>query len=66
MHKARLAAKDYKQKAKIDYDKVFTPIARLETIRLIISLATQNKWKIYQMDVNTTFLNAILEEEVFI
>ncbi|KAH9670830.1 hypothetical protein KPL70_017126 [Citrus sinensis] len=42
------------------------PKARLETIRLIISLAAQNKWKIFQMDVKSAFLNGFLEEEVYI
>ncbi|KAE8706195.1 hypothetical protein F3Y22_tig00110403pilonHSYRG00175 [Hibiscus syriacus] len=65
-HKARLVAKGYSQKAGIDYDEVFAPVARLETIRLIISLATQNKWKIHQMDVKSAFLNGVLEEEVYI
>ena len=65
-HKARLVAKDYSQKAGIDYDEVFAPVARLETIRLIISLATQNNWKIHQMDVKYAFLNGVLEEEVYI
>ncbi|KAE8697001.1 hypothetical protein F3Y22_tig00110637pilonHSYRG00668 [Hibiscus syriacus] len=45
---------------------VFAPVARLETIKLIISLATQNKWKIQQMDVKSAFLNGVLEEEVYI
>ncbi|KAL5537821.1 hypothetical protein UlMin_043514 [Ulmus minor] len=65
-HKARLVAKGYSQKAGIDYDEVFAPVARLETIRLIISLAAQNKWKIQQMDVKSAFLNGVLEEEVYI
>lgn len=65
-HKARLVAKGYSQKVGIDYDKVFAPIAQLETIRLIISLATQNKWKIHQIDVKSAFLNGVLEEEVYI
>ncbi|KAH9735669.1 hypothetical protein KPL71_017818 [Citrus sinensis] len=41
-------------------------IARLETIRLTISLVAQNKWKIFQMDVRSAFLNGFLEEEVYI
>ncbi|KAE8677835.1 hypothetical protein F3Y22_tig00111495pilonHSYRG00094 [Hibiscus syriacus] len=54
------------QKAGIDYDEVFAHVVRLETIRLIISLAAQNKWKIQQMDVKYAFLNGVLEEEVYI
>lgn len=65
-YKARLVAKGYSQKQGIDYDEVFAPVARLETIRLIISLAAQNEWKIYQMDVKSVFLNGFLEEEVYI
>ncbi|RZB65513.1 Retrovirus-related Pol polyprotein from transposon TNT 1-94 [Glycine soja] len=65
-YKARLVAKGYSQRQGIDYDEVFALVARLETIRLIISLAAQNKWKIYQMDVKSAFLNGFLEEEVYI
>ncbi|KAM1087183.1 hypothetical protein ACFX2B_012591 [Malus domestica] len=65
-YKARLVANGYSQRAGIDYDKVFAPVARLETIRLLISLAAQNKWKIQQMDVKSAFLNGVLEEEVYI
>ncbi|KAE8668941.1 hypothetical protein F3Y22_tig00112281pilonHSYRG00221 [Hibiscus syriacus] len=65
-HKARLVAKGYCQKAEIDYDEVFAPVARLETIKVIISLVAQNKWKIQQMDVKSAFLNGVLEEEVYI
>jgi hypothetical protein len=65
-YKARLVVKGYSQRPGIDYDEVFAPVARLETIRMVISLAAQNKWKIYQMDVKSAFLNGILEEEIYV
>ncbi|GKV40705.1 hypothetical protein SLEP1_g48314 [Rubroshorea leprosula] len=66
LYKARLVAKGYKQQHGIDYEEVFAPVARLEMIRLIISLAAQNQWKIFQMDVKSAFLNGSLEEEVYV
>jgi len=65
-YKARLMAKGYKQREGIDYGEVFTPVARLETIKLMISLATQHRWKIYQLDVKSAFLNGFLEEEIYV
>jgi hypothetical protein len=46
-YNVRLVAKSYTQKHEIDYDKVFTPVARLETIQLIIATASQHRWRIY-------------------
>lgn len=64
--KARLVVKGYKQQAGIDYLEVFAPVARLDTVRMIVTLAAQNRWKIYQMDVKSAFLNGVLEEEVYV
>lgn len=61
-YKARLVAKGYRQNAGIDYDEVFAPVARMETIRLLISQAAQFKWP----DVKSAFLNGVLEEEVYV
>ncbi|KAL9261957.1 Retrovirus-related Pol polyprotein from transposon RE1-like protein [Drosera capensis] len=65
-YKARLVAKGYKQKARIDYDELFAPVARMETIRLLIAQAAQFKWQIFRMDVKSAFLNGVLEEEVYL
>jgi len=65
-YKARLIVKGYKQKEGIDYDEVFTPVTRMETIRLLISLEAQHRWTILQMNVKSTFLNGVLEEEVYV
>ena len=62
--KARLVAKSYKQKLGIEYFEVFGSVARVNTIRMTISLSAQNKWKIYQIDVKSDFLNGTLKEEV--
>ncbi|GLU00272.1 hypothetical protein SLE2022_176510 [Rubroshorea leprosula] len=64
--KARLVAKGYKQEFGIDYQEVFAPVARMDTIRLVIALAAQNSWPIYQLDVKSAFLHGNLQEQVFV
>jgi len=53
-------AKGYSQKHEINYDEVFAPDARLKTIQLIIAIIAQHKWRIYQMNVKSTFQRAFL------
>ncbi|GKV28744.1 hypothetical protein SLEP1_g37756 [Rubroshorea leprosula] len=64
--KAHLVAKGYKQEFGIDYKEVYAPVARHDTIRLVIALAAQNSWPLYQLDVKSAFLHGDLDEEVFI
>ena len=64
--KARLVVKGYKQKPCINYYEVLEPVARLKTIRTVIALVTQKRWKIHQMDIKSVFLNRLLKEEIFI
>ena len=65
-HKARLVAKDYSQKKGKDYDEVFSPMARAESIRILIALAAQLKWKVHHLDVKSAFLNGEIEEEIYV
>lgn len=55
--KARLVAKGYSQEEGIDFDDTFSPVAKLNIIRMLISLAIKHKWKLHQLDVKSTFLN---------
>ncbi|GKB09414.1 retrovirus-related pol polyprotein from transposon TNT 1-94 [Tanacetum coccineum] len=65
--KPRMRSMQYLYDSTIDmnYDEVFSPVARIKTIRLLISHAAQMKWQIYQMNMKFAFLNNELEEEVY-
>jgi hypothetical protein len=65
-HKAIFVAHGFSQKEGIDYEETFSPVAKCTSIRTIISLAAKMKWNLHQMDVETTFLNGVIEEEVYI
>ncbi|KAD2204143.1 hypothetical protein E3N88_41639 [Mikania micrantha] len=65
-YKARLVAKGYAQEYGKDFEETFSLVARFETIRLVLSLAAQHGWKVYQFDVKTAFLNGFLQEEVYV
>lgn len=64
-HKARLVAKGYVQLYGVDFE-VFAPVARLESVRLMIAIAAHRNWLIHHMDVKSAFLNGDLKEEVFV
>ncbi|KAL6315072.1 hypothetical protein AAG906_030925 [Vitis piasezkii] len=63
-HKARLVVKGFAQVAGVDYGDTFAPIARHDTIRLLLALAGQMGWKVYHLD--SAFLNGILLEEIYV
>lgn len=65
-HKARLVAKGYVQKHGIDYEEVFAPVTRLETVRLLLALAAKNGWEVHHLDVKSAFLNGDLQETVYV
>ena len=63
-YKARLVAKGYRQRYGIDYDEMFSPVAMLKSIRIMLAIAAHLDYEIWQMDVKTAFLNGELTEEV--
>ena len=65
-HKARLVAKGYAQRQGVDFDEVFAPVARIETVRVLLALAAQGGWEVHHMDVKSAFLNGDLTETVFV
>jgi len=59
-YKARLVVKGYAQIFGVNYSNTFALVARLDTIRLLLVIATQKGWKVFQLDVKLTFLNGVL------
>ena len=65
-NKARLVAKGYIQEEGINYNETYAPVARLEVIQLLLAYASLMKFKLYQMDVKSAFLNGFIKEDVYV
>nr|GEV78804.1 putative ribonuclease H-like domain-containing protein [Tanacetum cinerariifolium] len=65
-NKARLVVQGHTQEKRIDYDEVFTPVARTKTIILFLAYASFIGFTVYQMDVKSTFLYGTIDEEVYV
>jgi hypothetical protein len=65
-NKSRLVAQGFSQKEGIDYEETFSPVSRLEAIRILLAFSVAKGFKMHQMDVISAFLNGVLEEEVYV
>ncbi|GJX24679.1 retrovirus-related pol polyprotein from transposon TNT 1-94 [Tanacetum coccineum] len=65
-NKAMLVAQGYNQQEGIDYDETYAPVARLESIRILLAYACALDFKLFQMDVKSAFLNGFINEEVYV
>lgn len=59
-------AKGYAQQYDVDFEEIFSPVARFEIVRLVQALAAQLQWLVYQFDVKLAFLNGDLQKEVYV
>jgi hypothetical protein len=59
-------AKGYSQVEGLDFSETYAPVARLESIRILLAYATYHGFKLYQMDVKRAFLNGPIKEEVYV
>jgi hypothetical protein len=65
-NKARIVAKGYLQVEGLVFDETYAPVARLESIRILLAYATYHDFKLYQMDVKSAFLNGQIKEEFYV
>jgi Reverse transcriptase (RNA-dependent DNA polymerase) len=61
-----LVVQGYTQQAGIDFEETFTPVAHLESIRMLLTYVSHKGFILYQMDVKSVFLNEFLDEEVYV
>ena len=65
-NKAHLVALGYSHMEGVDFDETFALVARMKSIKVLLALACHLKFKLYQMDVKTAFLNGFLKEDVYV
>jgi hypothetical protein len=65
-NKARLVAKGYAQVTGLDFEETFAPVARVESIRILLAYVVHRSFKLFQMDVKSAFLNEPIKEEVYV
>ena len=65
-YKARLVARGFVQREGVDFEEVFAPVARMESVRLLLAMAAAKDWRVHHLDIKSAFLNGELAETVFV
>ena len=65
-YKARLLSKGYVQEQGVDLDEIFSPITRMEIVRLLLELAAKSNSQVHHLNVKTAFLNGEIHEELYV
>jgi hypothetical protein len=65
-NKDHLVTQWYSQVEGLDFGEAFTPVAHLEAIRILLAFAVSKRFKLYQMDVKSAFLNGVIQKEVYV
>ena len=64
-YKARVVVKGFQQKEDIDYIKIFSPVVKMSTIRLVLGMVAAENLHLEQLDVKTAFLHGDLDEDLY-
>jgi folate-dependent tRNA-U54 methylase TrmFO/GidA len=64
--KTHLVVRGFSQVSNMDYMDTFSPVVKIDSIRIILALIVQYDWEVHQLNAKTTFLNGILEEENYL
>ena len=65
-YKARLVSKGFSQVQIVDYTETFALVAKIDSIRLVLSIAASKHWEVHHMDVKSAFLHGELQEDIYI
>jgi hypothetical protein len=65
-HKARHVAKGYVQWQSVDFEEVLAPMARLESVRMLLAIVGHFSWEVHHMDVKSAFFNGVMKETVYV
>ena len=64
-YKESLVAKGFSQFQGIDYNETFAPVAKMDSIRLVLAIETSKKWEVHHMDVKSSFIHGDIEEYIY-